>query len=167
VDLKLHHYLHLGDLYNSLGSGVPEGFTFLPGFTFTAKDLLEKSGQSELTIINVLNSFRAGDHARRQEKIATILNSRFSGERVREIVERLHLAEYSLSEKLAYALAPRANPYHATFGTLSGHTWTGEIICGHNPYLKARFVDDFLIERHDDGKETATWSERPRPVLKT
>jgi SEC-C motif len=47
----------IGDLYNSLRSGLPDDFTFLPGFTFTPQELLEGSGENEQTIINVLNSF--------------------------------------------------------------------------------------------------------------
>jgi hypothetical protein len=41
--------------------------------------------------------------------------------------------------------------------------WGGEIICGHNPYLRARLVDDLTIERNDDGKEEVNWKERPKP----
>jgi len=47
----------IGDLYNSLRSGLPDDFTFLPGFTFTPQELLEGSSENEQTIINVLNSF--------------------------------------------------------------------------------------------------------------
>ncbi len=50
-------------LYNSLRSGIPDDFTFLPGFTFTPDELLEGSGESKATIISVLDSFsiRNGD----------------------------------------------------------------------------------------------------------
>lgn len=108
----------------------------------------------------------AGEHARRDDKVAAIFNPRCSSERVRDLIERLYSAEYSLSEKLAYALEPGKNPYLATFSALSGHTWTGEITCGHNPFLKGRLVDDFLIESQSDGKEVATWKERDKPVLR-
>lgn len=52
---------HIGELYNGLRSGVPENFTFLPGFSFTAQNLLEPTGESETTIINVLNAFSIAD----------------------------------------------------------------------------------------------------------
>jgi SEC-C motif len=52
---------HLGELYNGLRSGVPENFTFLPGFSFTAQNLLEPTGESESTIVNVLNAFTIAD----------------------------------------------------------------------------------------------------------
>jgi hypothetical protein len=109
----------------------------------------------------------AGEHARRDDKVAAIFNPRYSSERVRDFIERLYSSDYSLSEKLAYALEPRKNPYLAIFGALNGHTWTGEIICGHNPFLKGRLVDDFLIERQSDGKEVATWKECDKPVLRS
>ena len=51
----------LGELYNGLRSGIPENFTFLPGFSFTAKNLLELTGESELTVIDVLNAFSIAD----------------------------------------------------------------------------------------------------------
>jgi len=40
--------------------------------------------------------------------------------------------------------------------------WSGEITCGHNPYLRARLVDDLTVERHEDGKEEVKWKERPK-----
>ena len=107
---------------------------------------------------------RTGEHIRRDHKVAAIFNPRYSSERVRDLVERVYSTNYSLSEKLAYALQPSKNPYLATFGSLSGHTWTGEIICGHNPFLKGRLVDDFLVNRQDDGEEVATWKERDKPT---
>jgi hypothetical protein len=103
-----------------------------------------------------------GEHARRDDKVAAIFSPRYSGERVRDLIERLYSADYSLAEKLAYALEPRKNPYPAFFGALNGHIWTGEITCGHNPFLKGRLVDDFLIERQSDGREVTTWKERSK-----
>jgi hypothetical protein len=51
----------LGELYNGLRSGIPENFTFLPGFSFAAQDLLESTGESESTVVNVLNAFCIAD----------------------------------------------------------------------------------------------------------
>jgi hypothetical protein len=108
-----------------------------------------------------------GEHARRDHKVAAIFNPRYSSERVRDLIERVYSADYSLSEKLAYALQPNRNPYLATIGALNGHIGTGEIICGHNPFLKGRLVDDFLVECQDDGKEVAIWKERGKPLLQS
>lgn len=51
----------LTELHNSLRSGIPERFTFLPGFTFTVEDVLEPTGESESTVSNVLNAFTIAD----------------------------------------------------------------------------------------------------------
>ena len=106
----------------------------------------------------------AGDCAAAEEKdrIVAVLNSRLSAERVREIVELLYVnATYSLSERLEYANGKQFNPYPAQFG------WTtGEITCGHNPWLYGRRVDGIRIEQDEDGSERLSWSEIPRPVPK-
>ena len=104
----------------------------------------------------------AGEHARRPRKIAAVMRPQFSGERVRELVEFLYAAEYAPFEQLEVALGLRSNPYPATFGTLQGVTWLGEVNCGDNPYLRARKVDDLIIPV--DGE--ASWQERPRPEIK-
>jgi len=108
----------------------------------------------------------AGDHAKRADKVAAILNPRLGGERVRELVEFLYIFHTaSLSEKLSRAANRDQNPYPAKFGTLNGVAWEGEIHCGPNPWLLARLVDDLIVERDQDGKERATWKERPKPDM--
>lgn len=57
------------------------------------------------------------------------------------------------------------NPYPAQFGMLNNVLWGGEITCGHNPWLLARLVDELTVEADADGKERATWKERPKPDL--
>jgi hypothetical protein len=54
----------VGDLYNSLQSGVPDNFTFLPAFTFTAGDLVATVGESEETVLRVFNALSVGDGER-------------------------------------------------------------------------------------------------------
>jgi hypothetical protein len=90
-------------------------------------------------------------------------NSRLSGRRVREFVEFIYLSEYTLSERISCAKRKSSNPYPASFGALDRMPWDGEIICGHNPFLFARRVDDLKVERGSDGKESATWTEVPKP----
>ena len=108
----------------------------------------------------------AGDHAKRADKVAAILSPRLGGEHVRELVEFLYILDTaSLSEKLSWAVSRDRNPYPAKFGTLNGVTWEGEILCGHNPWLLARLVDDLIVERDQEGKERATWKERPKPDM--
>jgi hypothetical protein len=101
-----------------------------------------------------------------EDNIAAILNSRLSGKRVREIVELLYVnSQYSLSERLRYANGKKFNPYPAQFGTLERVPWEGQIICGHNPYLYARRIDDCRVVG-EGVEETLTWKEIPKPNVK-
>jgi hypothetical protein len=107
-----------------------------------------------------------GDHAKRADVIAAVLNPRLSTKRVRDIVELLYANEYySLRERMACARDRRTNPYPAVFGSVDGVQWPGQITCGHNPFLFARLVDDLQPARDEGGAEQATWKERPRPNL--
>lgn len=107
----------------------------------------------------------SGDHAKRGDKVAAIFSSRLSPERVREYVEFIYLSEYTLSERMAYPKHKDQNPYPAKFGSLDGLPWEAEIYCGHNPWLFARRVDNLVVERDEHGKESATWTERPKPDI--
>jgi hypothetical protein len=115
-----------------------------------------------------LVTWRSFDDDSKQGQIAAILSPRLGGERVREFVELLYLAEYSTtSDKIAYMSGTAEDPYPATFGqTLDYHPWHGQISCGHHPFLFARIVDDLKIEQDADGNERATWKERPKPLPK-
>jgi hypothetical protein len=57
----------LGDLYNSLRTGVPDNFTFLPGFSFTMEEVLHETNESEAVVLAVLNSFCLADDDRNSE----------------------------------------------------------------------------------------------------
>ena len=107
----------------------------------------------------------SGEHAKRTEKVAAIFNPRSGAERIRAFVEFLYLNEYTLSERMKYARHPQQNPYRAQFGALSGVPWTGQIYCGHNPYLFARLVDEVMVERDAAGKEHLQWKERSKPDI--
>ena len=104
----------------------------------------------------------SGNHAKRDKKVAATFDSRLSPERVRAFIEVLYAYEtYTLSEKItAFVDNRRRNPYPAEFLKLDGGSREGEIHCGHNPYLRARLVDDLTVERGQDGVETATWKDR-------
>jgi hypothetical protein len=108
----------------------------------------------------------AGDHAKPAEKVVAVLNPRLGGKRVRELVELLYIQSgATLAEKLTWALHPSRNPYPAQCGILDGAPWEGEVTCSHNPWLFARLVDSIVVEPGADGKERATWKERPKPDL--
>ncbi len=99
-------------------------------------------------------------------EVAAIFSSRLGAGRVREFVELIYVTSgyFTLSEQLSM-MWPRfgRTPYAAKFGqTKEGDPWAGEVTCGDDPYLKARLVDDLVIERDADGHEKAVWTERPR-----
>jgi hypothetical protein len=77
-------------------------------------------------------------------------------EYVRDQVEHKYAEKnYTFEELVASTLDPSKNPYRATVeGSL--------VHCGHNPFLKARIVDDLVIRRDQDGVVRGTWSERSR-----
>jgi hypothetical protein len=102
----------------------------------------------------------SGDHAKPKKKIAEILDPRMSPERVREIVELLYHEEALLSEKIAWRLRRREQPYPAEFATIDGVRWMGQILSGHNPWLEARLVDNLMIEIDADQNEIASWTDR-------
>jgi hypothetical protein len=108
-----------------------------------------------------------GDHAQPERKIAAVLRPQLSGRRVRELVEFLYASlEYRPFEQLEIVFGLRSNPYPATFGSLkdgAAGLWQGEVICGDNPWLRARLVDNLIIS--PDGEPT--WEERPRPHQRT
>lgn len=102
----------------------------------------------------------SGHHAEPQEKIVDILDPRMSPESVREIVELLYHRKASLSERVAWRLRKRKQPYPAEFVTIEGVRRAGQITCGHNPWLTARLVDNLIIATGADGNETASWTDR-------
>ena len=77
-----------------------------------------------------------------RNKVVAIFNPRFSGGRVRELVEQLYIALIvtSDSERLRFAKSSKTNPYPAHLGNFE------RIDCGHNPWLYARRVTDLFIE---------------------
>ena len=105
-----------------------------------------------------------GDHAVPPSHIAAILNYRWPGDRVRKEVELLYVnSSYSLAERIAYAKNKSLNPYPAEFNRINGIPLTSQIICGHNPFLYARLVDNLLAVENDLGEAQVTWNERPGP----
>jgi len=106
-----------------------------------------------------------GDHAKPERKIAAILNPHWSPDRVREYVEFIYAnSHYSISEQIAYAKNRSFNPYPAEFMPVRGGVqWQGQIICGHNPWLFARLVDNLVATGESDDEDKVVWTERPKP----
>lgn len=101
-----------------------------------------------------------GDHAKPERKVAEVLNPRMSPERVREIVELVYHRDSSLAEKMRWRLCKQIQPYPAEFQTIDGVPWKGQVVCGHNPSLLARLVDDLKVDFGAEGTEQASWTER-------
>src|SRR3954467_8521872 len=98
-----------------------------------------------------------GDHARveEQKRLVTVLNYRWSYGRVLEFVEQLYVVlVYTPFDKANVARREKSNPYRATYES-------GEVHCGHNPWLRARRVSDLETVRRRDGMYELLWKEPP------
>lgn len=124
-----------------------------------------KGGKTRIERAWLITWERCGDHARRADPVAAILDYRFLPKRVCALVEWMYLsAMYSLNPRTGYATEKMCNRYPAQFGkTPDGVPWEEEIICGNNPFLKARLVDNLAVEWDAEGKKKTSWNERPQP----
>lgn len=102
----------------------------------------------------------SGRHAEPKERVVEILDPRLPPEKVRQIVELRYHQDALLSEKIAWRLRRRKQPYPAEFQILEGTQWRYDITCGHNPWLHARLVDNLIVEVGPDGEEIPTWTDR-------
>lgn len=107
-----------------------------------------------------------GNHTKRKDKIAAILNWRLSPKRVAEIIEIIYANEfYTLEERLAIAKNKTANPYQTRYDDIQGIPWEGRLFCGHNPFLEARLVDNLYVVKDNEGNQKLIWDEREKPDL--
>ena len=107
-----------------------------------------------------------GEHAKVDNRIAAILDSRTSAIRVRELVDFIYVNEFgSLAERLAYAKNKKNNPYPAEFVLMEGIPWEGEIQNGGNPFLRARLVEDLHIEDDGSPEGNLVWRERSQEEI--
>jgi hypothetical protein len=101
-----------------------------------------------------------GNHAKSDDKIVAVLDPRLSPLRVRELVELLYLnISQDIGERVYYALHRKKNPCPASFTEGRAMRSIPVVHCGHNPFLMAHLVDNFTVEGHEDGTETATWRD--------
>jgi hypothetical protein len=90
--------------------------------------------------------------------VVALFDARRSPEQIRSYVEFLYAqATCSLAERLAYVRKPTANPYRAQFNG----NYHGQIICGHNPWLYARIVENV----RSDGDDKLIWTEHRIPPI--
>lgn len=105
-----------------------------------------------------------------------MFSSRKSPDTVKDYGEFLYLTtQFGGDEQLAFLGDPSSNPYPATYGTIcvnvsgTGETnvpWQAQIMCGHNPYLYARRVENLRLGEgtYPDGSQQLQWDEIPRPA---
>lgn len=111
-----------------------------------------------------------------ESPIAAMFSSRKSSATVKDYVEFLYLTtQFGGDEQLTFLSNPSSNPYPATYGTLSVRVsgtsltnvpWLGQIMCGHNPYLYARRVENLRLGEgtYPDGSQRLQWDEIPKPA---
>jgi hypothetical protein len=98
------------------------------------------------------------------DRVAAVFSPRLGAKSVRAAVHAIYAAtEFVTREKIRWAIRPDENPYPAMYNTVGGVRWEGQILCGHNPFLFARLVDELRVEQTPDGTERAVWVERPLP----
>lgn len=102
------------------------------------------------------------DSSRVADKIAAVLDYRYSCKTFPRFVEFLYArATSNVKELLYYARYRKNNPYQAKIGiSLNGIPHGDRIFCGANPYLYARYVSDFFVDDDvDNDLEIITWTE--------
>jgi hypothetical protein len=107
-----------------------------------------------------------GAHAAIDQPVAAVLRPQTSPQQVKRIVELLYAArEYEPGEMLHAIRRNGHNPYPAQFdpegdGRTHRVQWSGEISCGHNPFLVARLATAWWA---DDGSGRIEWEDDPKP----
>lgn len=120
-----------------------------------------------------------GEHAAvpQRDIVAAVINSQIGPKNVKRFVEHLYAArKYEAVEKLE---ALSDNPYPARFGTIQVEvslsdgevvqqtvSFDGQVICGHNPYLYARLVENLRAKDPANSDAGLVWDEVPKPSIR-
>lgn len=113
----------------------------------------------------------AGKHAAVEQPVVAILSPRLSGQRVRQTVGLLYASlSCTPDEMLEIARDGDSNPHRAQFNTISARLdgreaqvpWSGEVVCGHNPFLVARKARVWPLR---DGSGGVGWIDDDRPEI--
>jgi hypothetical protein len=102
-----------------------------------------------------------GDHGR-DDRVVMLLHPKMTEQRVGELIELLYANAYgTLGERLVYAVERDHfnHPYRARRAERSGQDWECHLMCGVNPYLYARPVEQVSVEQGEDGAELLQWRE--------
>jgi hypothetical protein len=103
-----------------------------------------------------------GDH-NKENAVAMLLPPKMVEQRVGEFIELLYAnARGTLGERLIYATErDHFNlPYRARRAQRNGGDWESHLLCGENPYLYARLVEQVTVEgAGENGAESLQWRE--------
>lgn len=94
-------------------------------------------------------------------EIVGILSYRYSGSTILKFVEHLYIgSQFYFCEQIDFTKGGNI-PYPPEFLKLNdGTRFSGEVICGHNPQLRARSVHNLQAYIDEDGKDCLNWEER-------
>jgi len=119
-----------------------------------------------------------GDHAKVEDKVIAILDSRFSYKNIQLFAEWTYTgSKFAFYEQIAIAKNRKYNPYKVEYGRIeifegeekglpSSIEGLGKFILGGNPYIYARIIYGVLAFVDDDGKEHLRWKEEINPIIK-
>jgi hypothetical protein len=102
-----------------------------------------------------------GEHGR-QDNIALLLHPATAKGRVAHLVGLLYANEHgTFTERITHATDtdPAHHPYRASLAIRDGRECEGHFVCGGNPYLYARLVEQVTVEPGDNGSEMLRWRE--------
>src|SRR5690606_36421892 len=92
---------------------------------------------------------KASEYVTVDDSIVSILHSRLSPRRVGDFIEQLYADfTYTPSEKLARLRNKKLNLYQAQISD------GGIVICGDNPFLYARIVQNLRVDTDLNGNQT-------------
>jgi hypothetical protein len=113
----------------------------------------------------------ATEAARVNKPLIAVVPSRTGHRRVARFVELVYAgASYDPAELLDYTVNPRVNPYHAQYPRRlpapdgrGNVPWHVAVVCGHNPYVTARLVQNLRAIEDEHGGSVLAWNEIEPP----
>jgi len=108
-----------------------------------------------------------GNHAAKEEKVVSVLNSRKSSNSVKDYMEQLYidLMPWKIF-KYQVAKNKKNNSCPAHFMRLpGGGMYSGRIYCGSNPELYGRKVKNMQVINIDTDSEDLIWEEIDLPEI--
>ena len=114
----------------------------------------------------------ASEHAAVEKPLIAVLPPRTPHHQVAKFIEWVYAgASYEPSELIEWTAHPEKNPYRAQYprtlpppdGYGGRPIWPIEVVCGHNPYISARYVQNLRVTTDAEGNESLEWDPIPLP----